>query len=236
MSGSTELWIVLGVTIFLTIIIPVVTLWVRWKLSGPRRGGKRSISVQLEKMDVKKASKATSGSSSDTDSKSSPSNISGSKKKSQMPHGGQNVPGRLLGKDRGSPAQHSGTKILIMIFSWPITHCAVGEIPIINNINIDGRRPHHHAHQDHYIEEPNPMSPRIALDSLPLNHPARLPANQPWMHQAWSGRWVPREEGYLHPALPPPLYVWTGGLDTRPIVQEEDTRRERLYVPGGWPY
>ena len=238
MLGSTELWIVLGVTIFLTIIIPVVTLWVRWKLSGPRRGGKRSISVQLEKMDVKKSSKATSGSSSapDTDSKSSPSKISGSKKKSQMPHGGQNVPGRLLGKDRGSPAQRSGTKILIMIISGPITHCAVGEIHIINNINIDGRRPHHHAYQDQRIEEPHPMSPRILLDSLPLNHPARLPENQLWMHQDRSGRWVPREEGYLHPALPPPLYLWTGGLDTRPIVQEEDIRRERLHVPGGWPY
>ena len=194
MSGPTELGIVISVTIFLTIIIPVVTLWVRWKLSGPRRGGKRSISVQLEKMEVKKASKAISGSSStpDTDSNPSASKTPGSKKKFQMPHGGQNVPGRLLGRDRCSPAQHLGTGSLTIIISGTVTHRAAGEIHIINNISIDGRRPHHHAHQDQRTEEPHPMSPRIALYSLPLNHPARLPENQPRIHQDRSGRWVLR--------------------------------------------
>ena len=238
MLGSTELWIVLGVTIFLTIIIPVVTLWVRWKLSGLRRGGKRSISVQLEKMEVKKASKATSGSSSnqDTDSKPSSSKVSGSKKKSQTPHGGQNARGRLLGRDHRSPTQQSGTESFIMIISGPITNYDAGEIHIINKINIDGRRPHHHAHQDQHIEESHPMSPRIALDSLLLNHPAQLPENQPWMHQDRSGKWVPMEEGYLHPGLPPPPYLWTGGPDTRPVIHVQDARRQRLYVPEGWPY
>ena len=232
MSGSTELWIVIGVTIFLAIIIPVVTLWVRWKLNGTRRGGKRSISVQLEKMEVKKASKVTSGSSStsDTDSKPSPSNTPGSKKKSQMPQGGQDVSGRLL--DR---AQHSGTESLIIIISGPVTHCAAGEIHIINNISINGRRPHHYAHQDQRIQEPPLTPPRIALDSRPLNRPARLPENQPWIHQDRSGRWFSRDEGYLHPGLPSPLYLWTDEPDIRPLVQVEDARRERLYVPGGWP-
>lgn len=54
MSGTTKLWIVIGTTVFLTILIPVVVLWARWKLSAPRRGGKRSISVQLEKNEAKK--------------------------------------------------------------------------------------------------------------------------------------------------------------------------------------
>lgn len=181
MSGSAELWIVVGVTILLTIIVPVVTLWVRWKLKAPLRGGKRSISVQLEKMEIKKASKATSGSSStsDTNSKSSPSKTPESKKKSQMSHGGQDVTARLLGRDRSSLAQHFGTESLITTISGPVTHCAAGEIHINNNINIDGRRPHQYADQDHRIEEPPLMPPRVALDSRPLNRPARLPENQP---------------------------------------------------------
>ena len=238
MSGSTELWIVIGVTIILTIIIPVVALWVRWKLSGPRRGGKRIISVQLENVEVKKASKATSGSTStpDTDSKPSSFKTSGSSKKYQMPPGGQNAPGRLLDRDVSSPAQGSGTESLIMIISRPVTHRAAGEIHIINNVDIDGRRPHHHTHQDQCTEGPHPRSPRIALDSLPLNRPARPPEEQPWIHQDRSGRWVPREEGYLHPGFPHPLYLWTGGPDPRPVVKAEDARRARLYVPGGWPY
>ena len=235
MSGSTQLWIVIGVSIFLTIIIPVVTLWVRWKLKSPRRGGKRSTSVQLEKMEVKKASKAISGlsSTSDTDSKPNSSKIPASKKKSQMPHGREDVPGCLLGRDRSSPAQHSGTELLIMTISKPVTHQAAGEIHIINNISIDGRRPQHHAHQDRCIEEPSLIPPRIVSNSLPLNRPARLPENQRWTHIDRSGRWVPRDEGYLHPGLPPPLYLWTDRPDTRPSVQVVDARRERLYVPGG---
>ena len=237
MSGSTELWIVVGVTIFLTIIIPVVTLWLRWKLKGPRRGGKRSVSVQLEKMEVKKASKGTSGSSSTSviDSKSSPSKTPGSKKKSQMSHGGHDVPVRLLGKDHSTPAQHSGTESLIITISGPVTHCTAGEIHIINNISIDGRRPHHYADQDQRIEEPPLLPPRVALDSRPLNHPARLPGNQPWIHQDRTGRRVPREEGYLRPGIVPTLHFWTAGPDTRSLVQVGDARRERLYVPGGWP-
>ena len=232
MSGSTGLWIVIGVTILLTITIPLITLWVRWKLKSPRRGGKRSISVQLEKTEVKKASKAILGSSStsETDSKSSSSRISGSKKKSQVPHGGQDVRGCLLGRDRSSPAQHSGTELLIMTISGPVTHQAAGEIHIINNISIDGRRPHHHAYQDQCIEEPS-----LALNALPFNCPVRLPENQRWIHLDRSRGRIPRGEGYLHPGLPPPLYLWTDRPDTRPSVQVVDAERERLYVPGGWP-
>lgn len=118
-SESTRLWIVIGVTIFFTMIIPVVILWLRWKLSTRRRGGKRSISIQLEKMGVKKASKATSGSSStsDTDSKPTSPKTSGGKEEPQALNGGRSVLDRLLGRNRGSSARYSGTQFSTMVVS-----------------------------------------------------------------------------------------------------------------------
>ena len=109
MLGLIELWIVIGVTIFLTIVIPVVVLRIRWKVSSPRRGGKRNISIHLEKMEVRRPSKVTSGS-----------------------------------------------------FSIPDT--VGGEIHIINNINIDGRRRHHHENQNQRIDEQHPLSLQMTLN------------------------------------------------------------------------
>ena len=225
MSGSTRLWIVIGVTIFLTMGIPVVVLWLRWKLRAPRRGGKRSISVQLEKMEVRKSPKATSGSSSTLGTDSKPT---------KMPSGGRNILDRLLGRNRGKPAQGPGTKSSIMNVLGLPTYCKIGGIQIINNININGKRPNHDVKKNQHIDKPPPMSPRIVLESLPLNHPVRLPENQPWMHQDQSGKWVPREEGYLHPGLPPPPHLRNGRHESQSVDQVEDARRERLYVPGGW--
>ena len=89
LSGTTKLWIVIGVTILLTILIPVVVLWARWKLRAPRRGGKRSISVQLEKNEAKKSTApASSG-----------------------PKRGRNFLQRLLGRNRRDPAHAAGNKI-----------------------------------------------------------------------------------------------------------------------------
>ena len=66
---TTKIWIIIGISTFFVIFIPVVVLWAKWKLSPHRRGGKRSISVQLEKNEViksksKPASELTSTSSS----------------------------------------------------------------------------------------------------------------------------------------------------------------------------
>ena len=87
-SGSTKLWIVIGVAVFLTILIPVVVLWARWKLRAPRRGGKRSISVQLEKNEAKKSTSWAS---------------SGRKR-------GRNFLQRLLGRKRRGPARAAGNE------------------------------------------------------------------------------------------------------------------------------
>ena len=121
----------------------------------------------------------------------------------------------------------------------PPTDCEAGGIRIENNININGGRPTHQQPPSTPVQhpvEPHPMSPRVALESLPLNHPVRLPENQPWMHQDRSGRWIPREEGYLHPGLPPPPRMRNVGTDVHFVDQVEDARRARLYVPGGWRY
>ena len=236
-SGSTKLWIVIGITIFLTMIIPVVTLWVRWKLSAPRRGGKRSISIQLEKMEVKESSKAASRSSStsDTDSKPTSSKSSGGKEEAQAPNGGRGALDRLLGRNRGNPAQSQGTQPSSMVISGPPTHCIAGDIRVVNNIHVNGRRQHNHLVKPaQHIDEPPPISPRIALESLPLNHRLRLPENQPWMHQDQNGRWVPRGEGYLHPGLPPSPHLRNGEPDFRRVYQVEGAGEERSYVPGGW--
>ena len=93
MSEFTKLWIVVGLTILLTIVIPVVVLWSRWKLSAPSRGGKRSISLQLERGTAKKSPKP-----------------SPSKKDSESPNTKQNPPGRIiLGRHRGSPPTPQGS-------------------------------------------------------------------------------------------------------------------------------
>lgn len=126
MPGSTKLWMVIGVTIFLTMVIPVVILWLRWKLSTRRRGGKRSISVQLEKMEVKKASKATSGSSStsDTDSKATSPKVCGGKKEPQALNGRRSMLDRLLGRNRGSSARDSGTQFsIVVLMTSNLLHC-----------------------------------------------------------------------------------------------------------------
>ena len=62
---SMQSMIVIGVSTLFVILIPVAVLWTRWKLTNPRRGGKRSISVQLEKNEgTKTKSKETSKSNS----------------------------------------------------------------------------------------------------------------------------------------------------------------------------
>lgn len=236
MSALTKLWIVIGVTIFLTMIIPVVILWLRWKLSTRRRGGKRSISVQLEKMEVKKASKATSGSSSTSDTDSKPTSLKtpGDKEEPQAIDGGRSLLDRLLGRNRGSSARDSGSQFSIVVVLCHLTHFIAGDIRIVNNININGRRWNHRVNQTEHVDEPPTVLPRIAPESLPFNHPLRLPENQPWMHQDQNGRWVPREEGYLYPGLPPPPQPRSGGPNIRPVSLVEGEGIERLYVPGGW--
>lgn len=89
LSGTTKLWIVVGVTILLTILIPVVVLWARWKLSAPRRGGKRSVSVQLEKNEAKKSTSPPSSG----------------------PNRGRSFLHRLLGRKGRNPAQAVGKKV-----------------------------------------------------------------------------------------------------------------------------
>ena len=88
LSGTTKLWIVIGVTILLTILIPVVVLWARWKLRAPRRGGKRSISVQLEKNEARRSTAPASAG----------------------PKRGGNFLQRLLGRKRRDPAHTAGKK------------------------------------------------------------------------------------------------------------------------------
>lgn len=195
MSDSRKLWIVIGVAILLTIIIPVLVLWIRWKLSAPRRSGKRSVSIELEKSGVPKSSKA-----------------SGSKKVPSLP----NAEGSVNGSGGPSP----------------------GNIKIVNNIHIHKRRPSQQqptASPNRRTDDLPPRSPRVELEARPLNHRARLPENQPWMHQDQNGRWVPREEGWLYPGLPPPLHLRNGRGNVGSGDQEGDARGERRYIiPGAW--
>ena len=239
MSGTAKLWIVIGITVFLTILITVVFLWVRWKLSAPRRGGKRSISVQLEKNEAKKSNSYPSSASSISKpcSESKESSKSASDKQSQLPDGERNVLDRLLGRSQINSIQTQGMQPSKMVEKKPPTDCKADGIQFVNNIYINEGRPNQQqppATQTQHAEESPPMSPRIELESLPFNHPVRLPANQPWMHQDQSGRWVPREEGYLHPGLPPPSRVRNVGTNIHSIDQMEDARRGRRYMPGGW--
>lgn len=80
------------------------------------------------------------------------------------------------------------------------------------------------------------MSPRIALESLRPGHPLGQTENQPWMHQDQNGRWVPREEGYLHPGLPPPPRVRQRGNSIFFADSDEDAGRAGLHIPGEWRY
>ena len=228
MPGTASLWIVIGLTVLFTIIIPVVVLYARWRLRVPRRGGKRSISIQLEKNEDKESSKAISGSSSTskTNPNSSSSKTSGSDRRTALD--------RLLGRNHADPAQSPRKPSPVIVKENPATHSTGGGIHITNNIHINRHRPTHQppaAARPQHPDEPPPMSPRIALESLPLNHPARLPENQPWMHQDRNGRWVPREEGYLFPGLPPPPRPRDVRNDGE---QVQDAGRGRLHVPGGW--
>lgn len=100
-SGTGKLWIVISITVFLTVLIPVVVLWARWKLSAPRRGGKRSISVQLEKYEAKRTTSTSSSSPFSTPksgSNSNPSSTSGNGIQPQAPNGRRNALDRLLGR------------------------------------------------------------------------------------------------------------------------------------------
>lgn len=108
LSGTTQLWIILGVSIFLVIFIPFAVLWARWKLSGtPRRGGKRSVSVQIEKG---KDIKMTSAASSKKKSKSKSTSIAafGSREQPEAPDGGRNMLDRLLGRNHASSTHTAG--------------------------------------------------------------------------------------------------------------------------------
>ena len=108
MSGTTKLWIVIGVTILLTILIPVVVLWARWKLSAPRRGGKRSISVQLEKNEAKKSTSPPSSG----------------------PDRGRNFLHRLLGRKRRNPAHAAGKNSPTPHSIDTLAHCSRVQIRV----------------------------------------------------------------------------------------------------------
>ena len=97
---TTKLWIILGISIFFVIFMPVVVLWAKWKLSPRRHGGKRSISVQLEKNE---AIKSKSKSASEWTSTLS----SGSGRQPQPQSGRRTVIDRLLGR---TGAIHSAGK------------------------------------------------------------------------------------------------------------------------------
>ena len=120
MSEFTKLWIVVGLTILLTIVIPVVVLWSRWKLSAPSRGGKRSISLQLERGTAKRSPKPPF---------SEPSGRS--KKEPKSPNPSQNPPGRIiLGRNRGSPPTTQGSfpsypLIIATPFKPPAYHTSI---------------------------------------------------------------------------------------------------------------
>ncbi|CAD6582073.1 MAG: hypothetical protein ASARMPREDX12_000746 [Alectoria sarmentosa] len=214
-SGSTKLWVVISITIFLTMLIPVVVLWARWKLSAPRRSGKRISSVQLEKDEAKKASSTSSFSSSSTPksgSNSKLSSTSGNGTQPQAPNGRRNALDRLLGRNQANVEQ------------------AAYGIRTVNNINVNGGRTDHQQQpttQTPHPEELPPMSPQVALESLRSDHPLHLPPNRPWMHQDATGRWVPLEEGCLHPGLPPPPRVRNIGTNINFVDHGS-------YVPGGW--
>lgn len=233
MSGTGMLWIVIGITIFLTMLIPVVVLWTRWKLSAPRRGGKRSISVQLEKDEAKKATSTPSSSSSSTSKSSSnskPSSKSESGNQLQAPNGRRNALDRLLGRNQANAEQTAGTYSSLLSQQYLQPYCHTGGIRIVNSIKLNARQPNHpHGPAEHpqHREEAPPMSPQIALESLRPEHALHQPHNRPWMHQHPTGRWVPREEGYLHPGLPPPPRVRYVGNNIHFVDQGS-------YVPGGW--
>ncbi len=205
LSGTTQLWIVIGVSVFFVILVPVTVLWIRWKLINPRRGGKRSISVQLEKNEGTK-----------TRSKESSKSGSGSKSTSIVSAGQPSTPS-------------GGGRIVDRLLGTRIT----------NNININTGQPNHSHFPENRHQQPEelqPMSPRIALESLRPGHPLGQAENQPWMHQDHNGRWVPREEGYLHPGLPPPPRVRPRGDNERFMNQVDEARRAGQHVPGEWRY
>ena len=106
MLESIKLWTVIGMTVFLTMLIPVSILWMRWKLSSPRRGGKRSISIQLEKNEDKGSSKQQATS----ESSSTPETASGNRRDLLGPNSRLDALNRLLGRDRGTRAGESGMR------------------------------------------------------------------------------------------------------------------------------
>lgn len=103
LPGSTKLWIIIGVSIFFVIFIPVVVLWAGWRLSKPRRVGKRSISVQLEKNEASKLNTKES-----SKSKSALTSSSGSKDQSEASSGGRKVLDRGLNRHQTDAAHLAG--------------------------------------------------------------------------------------------------------------------------------
>ena len=121
--GTTKQWVVVGITIPLTILIPVVVLWARWKLGAPRRGGKWSISVQLEKNEARKStSTATSSLSSNLKSRSKSAAVakSGSESQAQAPSGGRSALDRFQGRKQGDTADTAGKdlSVLTKVDAW----------------------------------------------------------------------------------------------------------------------
>ena len=215
LSETTHLWIIIGLSIFFVIFIPVAVLWARWKLRNRRRGGKRSISVQLEKNEgTRTKSKASSKSKAASKPTSTSPTVSGTHT------GATQTPGRSS-----------------QIITEAMTYCLADGIRITNNINISTGRLNPTRSPEtlnQQSDERRLNSPRIALESLRPGHPLGQAENQPWLYQDQNGRWVPREEGYLHPGLPPPLRQ--GGHHIPFVDQAEEARRARLHVPGAWNF
>ena len=101
LSEMTKLWIIVGFSIFSVIFITFVVLWAKWKLNSRRRGGKRSISVQLEKNEaIKSKSKPASESTSTLSS--------GSGRQPKIQSGRRTVIDLLLGRNQTGEIHTAG--------------------------------------------------------------------------------------------------------------------------------
>lgn len=108
LAGTIQLWIIIGLSIFFIIFIPVAILWARWKLRTRRGGrGKRSISVQLEKNEVTESRSNESSKSKAASRLTSASLTVGGSKPGILP-GGQKVLERLLGRKRTGATNTAG--------------------------------------------------------------------------------------------------------------------------------
>lgn len=107
LSDTAKLWIIIGLSIFFAIFVPITVLWTRWNLSTRRRGGKRSISVQLEKNESTKI-KSKESAKSKTASKPTSTSSSGSGRHPKIPSGRRTLLDRLLGRRQGGASQNGG--------------------------------------------------------------------------------------------------------------------------------